>query len=43
MTESEVRNLIVSTFMNEFEEDFPIAVDNRKFTPPNPQITLQVI
>lgn len=43
MTESEVRNLIVSTFMNEFDGDFPIAVDNKKFTQPNPPVNWQRI
>ena len=36
MTESEVRNLIIKTYLTEYDGDFPIATDNLKFTKPNP-------
>lgn len=36
MTESEVRNLIVKTYLTEFDGQFTIATDNRKFKKPNP-------
>ncbi len=38
MTESEIRNLIVSTYLTEFSSQFSIAIDNIKFTPPNPPV-----
>ncbi len=37
MTESEVRNLLATTYLTEFSGDFPIAIDNLKFDPPNPK------
>lgn len=36
MTPVEVRNAITSRYLTEFDGQFPIAVDNKKFDPPNP-------
>lgn len=38
MTPSEVRNAIAARYLNEYNGDFPIALDNLKFTKPNPNV-----
>lgn len=36
MTPSEARNAIMKEYLNQFSGQFPIALDNQPFTPPDP-------
>jgi hypothetical protein len=38
MTQTEAFNAIVSRYLNEYNGQFPIAIDNKKFSIPNPPV-----